>query len=180
MAPRQRRRTRKPPRARNVQADLYGRQIRTPANPPTIIYRPFSPVTLSVSLTITTTEGSYSMFHSDIITHLAKQLGITTNSLRIKVQSVRLWNLTTRSMVVYFYEGLTDSGTTPSTRNNHPLAYISDVGSPTTFACLGYKFPSTTQNNVFAMSDPQTTLYQVAGQKDDVILHRVHVLFATN
>jgi hypothetical protein len=178
MAPRKRRNN-KNNLARELTAFANGRQIRAPNNPRPIVYRPFNPVTLSVSLTIINTEGSYSMFHTDIITYLAKQLGLGTNAIRIKVQSVRLWNLTSKTMLVYFYEALTDSGTTGS-KGNHPLMYISDVGSPTTYPCVGYRYPSTTSNNVVGFGDPQTTYYQVAGVKDDVILHRVHCLYATN
>jgi hypothetical protein len=151
-----------------------------PNNPPPIVSRPFSPVTLSINLTVVQAEGSYSMFHTDIITYLSKQLGLGTNAIRIKVQSARIWNLTSKTLVVYFYEGTTTDGGSASSRSNHPLMYISDVGSPITYPCVGYAWPASTSNNVFAFSDPQTTLYQVAGVKDDVILHRVHCLYATN
>lgn len=179
MAPRRQRRANKNKRGSSqLNIGLYGRQINVPANPPAIVYRPFSPMTLTVSLTITLEIGSYSMFHADIITYAAKQLGISTNSLRFKIFSVKLWNLTSKNILVYFYEGLTDSGSSSTERSNHPLMYLSDTGSPTTYAAVGFHYPSSTTNNVFGFSDPQTTLYQVAGVKGDVILHRVYIHYA--
>jgi len=179
MAPRRKptRRGRKSQSSSQNSMALYGRKLRVPANPPQFVYRPFSPLTVSVSLTVTGDTGSYTMFHTDIIKAAASQLGITVNSLRFKIVSVRLWNLTSKSLLVYFYEGLTDEGGATE-RSNHPLMYLEDTGSPMTYAAVGYHYPSSTTNNVFSQSDPQTTLYQLAGTKGDVILHRIHILYA--
>lgn len=119
------------------------------------------------------------MFHTDIITYATKQLGISTNTFRFKIFSVKVWNLTSKNILAYFYEGLKDSGSSTTERGNHPLMYLSDAGSPTSYAAVGYYYPSSTSNNVFDFSDPQTTLYQVAGIEKDVILHRIFMHYAT-
>jgi hypothetical protein len=56
--------------------------------------------------------------------------------------------------------------------------YMSDVASPMTYAAVGYAWPTTSSNNVLAPHDPQTTLYEIAATKGDVILHRVFGYYA--
>lgn len=174
MAPRRQTKNRRQSRAKGMNTSANGMVLRVPSDPPQIVYRPFSRVVLSVTLKITATEGTFYMFHTDIIKYLAAQLGITVNNVRIRVVQAMLWNLTSKSIAGNFYEVVTGI----DVNGNRSLVYLTDNANPMTYARVGYRWPLTVTNNVVANNDPQTTFYKIQGNVDDLILHRVTLFYA--
>jgi hypothetical protein len=179
MAPRQRRRRRpQPKRDRQLTTEIYGGRIRVPNNPPPVGLQPFNNITVQHTIKISAADGSFQYGIALHATAISQQIGLEAERIRMKVQSFRAWNLTSKEFACEFREMLLNRGTSTERPGNSVIASYVDYGSPTTYPSCGYRWAQNFSNYAHTSDDTETTIVTFLGAKDDSVLIRCHTLWS--
>jgi len=176
-------------RLASLQTDINGRVLANRSvDPPRVNLRPYYPLVLS--LDAPTAGDELVLFASDLVSGVAKQLGLATETrqrMNVRVQQVRMWgfqygtasdrvsvNMDVSSLV----PTVQDIAAEPLVAVNYPIiAKLKDFGSSAKPAFVGYEWPKSHQL-VPLHSNSNFQVVAAASNANNATL-LVHVLWST-
>lgn len=158
------------PAPRNRQKpELRGRKFKPPTQPPEITPQPFNALTIfHVGKGDT---GTYDFTAKDIANMIIAQVNpsklfiLPATALEVRVQKIRVWNISGKTLHLVAYDYLSSATTQAS------LQIVIDMGSPSTYPAVGYEWPTTHQQTVLNSTITKNIFSIVAGAKADVVMY---------
>lgn len=127
---------------REVNSDVMGGRMHTPANPPDFMSQPWNHMTLAL-----TAKGPQTITIGNMVTHFRQQFdkdnktlaNSTAYSMIMQIHSVRAWNLTGRTIAMSAYDF---TPTRKTSESEEQLGGWVDTGGIGQYPKLGYRYPA--------------------------------------
>lgn len=139
----------------------FGKKLKPGPNPPAIVDTPWNSMVLQF-----TGKGDTTVTGAKLFPLLQAQAGFNAASgvgFDIKIQSVRVWSLTSGMPIRLSCYGFTNT----SSAAGGALCIVDDWPSRLAYAAVGYEFPASVQNIVYSQdSDSKICHVDVAASND--------------
>lgn len=116
-------------------------------------------------------SGVYDFKSKDIAAMIIKQINpdnlatIPPTALEIRLQKVRAWNLTGKTLNLVTFDYISRATTTTT------LATCIDLGNPTTYPAVGYEWPTTHQQTVLNSTNTLNLFTIVSGASNQCVVY---------